>query len=431
MRDRHPHGCAVIGQRIASYRITALVGEGAMGKVYAAQHVDIPALRVAIKCLRRLYADDDTAVARFFNEARAAMAVRHPSIVDVLDVGWSPDGMPYLVMELLAGETLARRLSRGRIPVSETVDLARQVTSALSAAHREGIVHRDLKPENLFLVAGDPGEAARVKILDFGVAKLRHDLPEGSGHTRTGSIIGTPAYMSPEQCRGLSREIDGRADIYSLGVILYEMLAGRPPFVGEAGGDTMIMQVRDEPPPVSSFVAGVPARLEGVIRRALAKSPADRFHRAEEMQAALAGNYRTELGWSAPVERTPVPATPSAPTVPSIAAPTGDGRRRPPRRRYRTAFVALGLAGLAAVTPLVVKGQRASRGRTASLPARVDAPPPRIAATAPPATDPPPVSEPALPDAKMEVDDSAAPPEQRPTRRAAPAPRPRRQMKPW
>jgi serine/threonine protein kinase len=419
-------GRAVIGERIGSYHVTTLIGEGGMGMVYAAEHTRIHSLRVAVKCLKRFYAEDETALARFFNEARATMAIRHPGIVEVADVGRLPDGRPYLVMELLEGETVARRLLRGRMSVSEAIDLARQVTSALAAAHSAGVVHRDLKPENLFLIARRPGEAQRVKVLDFGVAKLRNDVPEAALQTRTGSIIGTPAYMSPEQCRGISRQTDGRADIYSLGVILYEMLAGRPPFLGEGGGDVMIMHVRDEPPLLSSFVTGVPAWLEAVVLRALAKSPADRFQRAEELEEALAGGYESAGVVSAA-------ATPSGTTLSASASALGERNAvpRPRRRRYRMAFVALALAGLAVTAPLVVSRARAlqaeSRARTAAV-----ATAPEDHAAAPGTRD--------LPEAPLRPEPEPVPvadrpaseqPRDRPTRRGARPPKPRRQMKPW
>jgi serine/threonine protein kinase len=423
-------GRAVIGDRIGSYHITALIGEGGMGMVYAAEHTRIRSLRVAIKCLKRFYAEDETALARFFNEARATMAIRHSNIVEVADVGRLADGRPYLVMELLEGETLARRLTRGRISVPEAIDLARQVTSALAAAHAQGVVHRDLKPENLFLVARPPGEVQRVKILDFGVAKLRNDVPEASLQTRTGSIIGTPAYMSPEQCRGISRQTDGRADIYSLGVILYEMLAGRPPFVGEGGGDVMIMHVRDQPPPLSSVVTGVPGWLEAIIQRALAKSPADRFQRAEELEAALTGQYAAGPAPSAP--ESPAPgATLSASTTAREQRQVG---QPPRRRRYRMVFAAVGLAGLAVTAPLVVSRARALQGQTRMAPALPAAVHPAPGGAEPPLS----IATKELPEPAARVDsdptptvDRAGTEQPRERRRAARPARPRRQMKPW
>jgi serine/threonine protein kinase len=419
-------GRAVIGERIGSYHVTTLIGEGGMGMVYAAEHTRIRSLRVAVKCLKRFYAEDETALARFFNEARATMAIRHPGIVEVADVGRLPDGRPYLVMELLEGETLARRLVRGRMSVSEAVDLARQVTAALAAAHAAGVVHRDLKPENLFLIARRPGETQKVKVLDFGVAKLRNDAPEASLQTRTGSIIGTPAYMSPEQCRGISRQTDGRADIYSLGVILYEMLAGRPPFLGEGGGDVMIMHVRDEPPLLSSFVTGVPAWLEAVVLRALAKSPADRFQRAEELEEALADGYQSAGVVSAP-------ATPAGTTL-SASASALDERKAVPgpwRRGYRMAVVALVLAGLAVTAPLVVSRARALQGESRARTAAVATAPEEHAAPldtkdlpeAPARPEPDPAGTAGRPGTEQ--------PHDRPARRGTRSARPRRQMKPW
>src|SRR5256885_5201957 len=193
-----------------------------MGAVYMARHPLIDR-RVAVKVLRPEYAQDRTLVQRVFNEARAANAIRHPNIIEVHDVGLLPDGLPYLMMELLEGEPLARRIARlGRMSVSEAMEVARQAASALAAAHAKGIVHRDLKPDNIFL-AVNPGEPTRVKVLDFGIAKLRREMSAASYETGAGAILGTPPYMSPEQCRGVSANVDHRADVYALGIILYEM----------------------------------------------------------------------------------------------------------------------------------------------------------------------------------------------------------------
>src|SRR5436190_16324521 len=172
-----------------------------MGSVYLAEHPVIDR-KVAIKILNRDLAKDPTVVQRFFNEARAANAIRHPNIVDVIDVGSMPDGVPYLIMELLEGETLSRRLQRlGRLPLAEALGIAMQAASALMAAHAKGIVHRDLKPDNLFLTPApaDPAGVGQVKLLDFGIAKLRGELARGNFQTSSGSVMGTPAYMSPEQ----------------------------------------------------------------------------------------------------------------------------------------------------------------------------------------------------------------------------------------
>lgn len=295
----------MIGQKINNYEIVSQIGEGGMGAVYMARHPFLDR-KVAIKVLRPSLASDQTLVNRFFNEARAATAIRHTNIIEVSDVGLLPaSSTPYLMMEYLDGENISRRLKRmGRIRVGDAVEFAFQTASALTAAHDKGIIHRDLKPENLFLVP-DPNVPGReiVKVLDFGIAKLRGDLGPGTGgnsvggevKTQTGQIMGTPPYMSPEQCRGVSSQIDHRTDIYSLGIILFEMLCGVPPFTGDGFGDILVAHLTQEPPAPRSINPGIPEHLERTILKALAKKPAERFASMAELQAALAGGpARTE-----------------------------------------------------------------------------------------------------------------------------------------
>ena len=215
----------LVGMRINNYEVKSLLGEGGMGAVYIAQHPVIDR-KVAVKVLKREFAENQALVHRFFNEARAANAIRHPNIIVVLDVGTLADGLPYLIMPLLEGESLAARIGRsGRLSVGDAVEHASQAASALAAAHRKRNVHRDLKPDNIFLVPDleTPGRE-RVKILDFGIAKLSQELSGTGARTGTGAVMGTPPYMSPEQCRGITSEIDQRTDIYALGIILYEIL---------------------------------------------------------------------------------------------------------------------------------------------------------------------------------------------------------------
>jgi serine/threonine protein kinase len=239
------------GPRIGSYVVREVLGQGGMGTVYLAEHAVI-GKKVAIKVLKRDLAGHDNLVARFINEARANAVVGHPGIVDVYDVGTLPSGVPYLVMEYLQGESLAQRIARlGQVPVREAATIVWETASAVGAAHAKGIVHRDLKPENLFL-ARDPAtpEVERVKVLDFGIAKLHANPSKIS--TQTGAVMGTPVYMSPEQCRGAREEVDERTDIYSLGVIFYEMLCGKPPFQGEAFGDLLLRHMTEAPAPPSA-----------------------------------------------------------------------------------------------------------------------------------------------------------------------------------
>src|SRR5262245_20776567 len=268
----------MIGETFGNYRVTELIGEGGMGVVYVAEHPGI-GRRAAVKVLRAGLIDNAELTRRFFNEARAANSIRHPGIVEVFDCGTLPSGVSYIVMELLEGENLSTRLRRvGRLSHPDARRTAAQTASALAAAHAVGIVHRDLKPDNLFLVPDDRDPSLQmVKVLDFGIAKLGQD----SGRltyvrTRTGSVMGTPAYMSPEQCRG-TREIDYRADIYALGVILFEMVCGRAPFVSEGFGEMVHLHISEPPPPPRSIEPSVPEDLERLILWCLAKEPTERM----------------------------------------------------------------------------------------------------------------------------------------------------------
>src|SRR5262245_65790899 len=238
----------MIGEQFGNYRSIALLGEGGMGAVYLAEHPGI-GRRVAVKVLHKNYTRDEHLLARFLNEARAANAIRHPNIIEILDSGMLGAGTPFLVMELLEGESLGVRLRQtGALPIATAVDFAYQTASALGAAHAKGIVHRDLKPDNLFIVP-DPHDTnrERIKVLDFGIAKLQQGSVADSVKTRTGTLMGTPIYMSPEQCRG-TRTVDHRSDIYSLGVILFEMLVGQPPSVSERFAELINLHLNVPPP---------------------------------------------------------------------------------------------------------------------------------------------------------------------------------------
>jgi eukaryotic-like serine/threonine-protein kinase len=292
-------GQLLIGKRVQNYQVVSLLGSGGMGSVYQAVH-PVLGRQVAIKILRREYAQDPQVVDRFINEAKAANAIRHAGIVDVIDVGTLSDGLPYLVMELLAGETVRERLSRGLLPVADAVEIARQTAGALAAGHDAGIVHRDVKPENLFLVAGE-GASPRVKVLDFGIAKLTSTgLGAEPNWTKTGAIMGTPPYMSPEQCRGAG-DIDRRTDIYALGIILFEMLTGRQPFRAEGFGDLMMLHMNAPPPAPRGLNPTIPFEIEAAVLKALAKRPEDRFQRMQDLARALGGEPAAE-GADAPAQ---------------------------------------------------------------------------------------------------------------------------------
>jgi serine/threonine protein kinase len=251
-----------------------------MGQVYKGVHPAIGS-RVAIKVLSGDLARHASLVERFFSEARAVNVIRHENIVNVLDLAWLPDGRPYIVMEFLDGAPLSAVIrGRGALPLGSLVTLIREVLDALAAAHDSGIIHRDLKPDNIFVTPG-----GRAKVLDFGIAKLRPDVSQAQGATETGSILGTPHYMSPEQALG--RAVDPRSDLYAVGIILFEGAAGRLPFVGDSLFELLKQHVEAPPPPLHSIRQDVPAALVGVIGRALEKDPARRFGSARELAAAL------------------------------------------------------------------------------------------------------------------------------------------------
>ena len=242
----------VIGQRFGNYRALSLLGEGGMGAVYLAEHPEI-GRRVAIKVLRPELIKDPQLLLRFLNEARAANAIRHPNIIEILDSGTTSDGIAVSGHGVAGGRGAVRRASGGwaACPVADVMDFSYQVASALAAAHEKGIIHRDLKPDNLFIVA-DPSDPSRerIKVLDFGIAKLQA-FPTGGGmQTRTGTLMGTPVYMSPEQCLG-TKTVDARSDVYALGIIIYEMLAGAPPFLSEGFGELVNMHLNMRPPAVA------------------------------------------------------------------------------------------------------------------------------------------------------------------------------------
>jgi tRNA A-37 threonylcarbamoyl transferase component Bud32 len=268
--------------RVGSYRITERLARGGMGEVYLARH-EIMDREAAVKLLHPELTDKRDLVDRFLNEARAAASIRHPGIVEVFDVG-HVDGRAYIVMEYLRGEMLASRLARTRIDPDKALLLTRQIAGALGAAHACGIIHRDLKPENIFIVP-DPDVVGgeRTKILDFGIAKLLES--QGVVHTVQGAMFGTPTYMAPEQCQDAA-QVDRRADLYSLGCIVYELLTGAPPF-GRGGMELVAAHLRDQPPPLRARAPRVSPALESIVMGLLAKNPDDRFQTCEALIRAL------------------------------------------------------------------------------------------------------------------------------------------------
>lgn len=264
------------------YRIEALLGQGGMGAVFRAMNVDL-GRPVAIKVLRSHLAHDPDTVARFRQEARAAAAIGHPSIIDVLDLGRTADGAEFIVMEYLRGESLGAKLAReGRLSVPATLAITRGILDALEAAHACGITHRDLKPDNIFLAAPP---VSLVKVLDFGISKLATGQEEGI-QTATGALMGTPAYMAPEQAQG-QKSVGPPADLYALGVILYEMLAGRPVFGGQTFMEILLKVVGEAPEPLAKLRGDLPPELIALVMQLLAKTPSERPASATAVRARL------------------------------------------------------------------------------------------------------------------------------------------------
>jgi len=256
-----------------------------MGTVYEAQDLGL-GRGVAVKFLQPRVAHDFGLVERFMREAKATAAIAHPRIVDVFDVGWTDDGqLPYFVMELLDGKNLTSELrASGTMSVDRAVGIVVQVLDALEAAHGKGFIHRDLKPENIFVIRH--GLEEDVKVLDFGITKSIGGGVDNASLTHTGAVLGTPAYMSPEQARG-SREIDHRTDLYAAGAILFELITGRPPYEGETYNEIIIKIATEEPPPIQSLRPGVHPALAGVIHKALARDPERRWPSCAAMVQAL------------------------------------------------------------------------------------------------------------------------------------------------
>ena len=288
----------MLGTTIGTYRVLSKIGEGGMGIVYLGEHT-LLGRKAAIKVLFPALSANEEIVKRFFNEARAVTVISDPGIVQIFDFGFHTDGSAFIVMELLEGEPMDKRLARiGRFGLIECLRLMRLICTSLGAAHAKGIVHRDLKPENIFIV-GDPAVPGgeRAKILDFGIAKLSGDEP-GRLKTRTGALMGTPVYMSPEQCRGAS-DIDHRSDIYTMGCVMFTMLTGRPPFDGEAG-ELFVAHLREPPPLASSRVPELPAIVDQFFQQCLRKSPAERFPSMIELVRAI-GFIEQTLDQASPV----------------------------------------------------------------------------------------------------------------------------------
>src|ERR1041385_3604240 len=275
------------GQRVKHYQIVNLVGEGGMGEVYLATDTTL-GRRVALKVLPAFVSKDPDRLRRFTQEARAASRLTHPNVCVVHEIGETDDGRPFIAMEYVEGVTLRQRMRSQSMKLGDVLDVAIRIADALTAAHEAGIVHRDIKPENIVI-----RPEGYVKILDFGLAKLteRH---KGAIHatmstllfnSSPGTVIGTAAYMSPEQARGIP--VDERTDIWGLGVVLYEMASGHPPFTGETATDVVVAIVERDQPPISRYVEGTPPELERIVKKALRKDRNERYQIVKEMAIDL------------------------------------------------------------------------------------------------------------------------------------------------
>ncbi len=301
-----------IGSTIGGkYRIDRILAAGGMGTVFAGVH-EWTHRPVAVKVLNYEHARDPEIVRRFLQEARAAAQLKHPNVVDVLDMGQEPDGSVYLVLELLEGETLKARMRQGPLELGETAEVLGPIMRALATAHRKGVVHRDLKPDNIFLTYDESGQLVP-KLLDFGIAKV------GSGDsssTRTGTMVGTPHFMAPEQVRG-ERDVGPAADVWSMGVVLYACLSGRLPFDSDSTAAVLAKVSTERPPPLLAVAPHLPPELGELVDRAMQPRAADRFHDIGEMLAALSAAVAPYTG------------TLGSPALASLSPPTPAPRHDP------------------------------------------------------------------------------------------------------
>ena len=392
----------LIGKTAGSFRIVRLLGKGGMGAVYLARHPGIGA-QVAVKFLHPRFAGDRNQVERFFNQARAVNLIGHENIVKTLDFAVTPDGRYYFVMEYLSGQPLSA-LSGSPLPLSIAGPILLQCCRALQAAHERQIVHRDLKPDNIFLIS-QMGKKNFVKLVDFGIAKLTDPLRDG-GMTEAGALIGTPEYMSPEQAAGRTAEVGRRSDVYSLGIVMYQLATGRVPFRGKSTAETLVAQMQSQAQAPRSIEPSMPEAYERIVVRALAKEKADRWQSMAELHDAILGCLN-DLGLSAelpPADPEPAPqlpaqmpeTDPARPELPLTGTFAGD--RAPlearmtrfgdwafaPARRLRTVAALVG--GVLAIVLLVPR----QRPAPAVLPAPKPAPAAQTAPVATPAAQPAP-----------------------------------------
>jgi serine/threonine protein kinase len=408
----------LIGRRFGSYIVSRKLGEGGMGAVYELVHPQI-GKKQALKVLHAEYAKKSSIVDRFFAEAKSVVTIGHPNIVDITDYATLEDGTAYIIMEFLEGQSLAGYVKqRGAMSPMELAAIVLPICDALGAAHAQGIVHRDLKPENVHLVPR-PDNPRYVKVLDFGIAKLATPDAAAGPMTKTGQVMGTPTYMSPEQAMGRTREIDHRTDIYALGVLMYQLLTGEVPFQAESFGDLMLMHLSSPPPPLHLRRPDLPPAWDAILQRALAKNREERFGSMREIADAIRAALGSGVYAAQPSQPMMVPtvAMPSAahsyppqgqPSQPSWPPASGESTpvtAPPAPRRSAALLIALLVIGVAtaiAVALIVTGGGKKPEAIATTAPATIDAAPAPIATPPlPDAAEPSeaPIAEAAPPDA--------------------------------
>ena len=445
-----------IGATVGNYRIQEKIGEGGMGAVYLATH-PLLGRKAAVKMLLPEHSKKADLVTRFFNEAKTAASLRHPALVEVFDFGFLPDGPGLHRHGLPGGREPQRRLTRvAPLAPEVAAEIARQLAAGVAAAHSQGIVHRDLKPDNIFLVP-DPEQPdrERVKILDFGIAKLVLPSTVGSkGATSTGMLLGTPLFMAPEQCRGAGT-VDHRADIYSVGCILYNMLTAHPPFDREGVGEILAAHLHEQVTPPRALDPSLPEALEAIVMRALSKRPEDR----QQSMADLAGELQGFLypgGVPGVTGQLPRPSTQraaappasraSAPAVPVAASPVQPERTaalpRDNRREPAPPVAAGGRTGVYILLALLVAGGAAGGGAYLMFgkrgarpggrrPAAVAQPTVATPAAPPTTPTPPPMEAPTpTPTQAVPAEESPSPPSRWLPARPNPRPPPRTNPRP-
>jgi len=355
-RPSGPVAAAPVGLRPGTviadtYEITRLLGQGGMGAVWEAKHLRLPGKRVVVKVLL-FGATDAVVLARFRREAEIGSRLGHPNIVQVLDFNTLADGTPYIVLELLQGESLAARLQRGPLPLEEVKSVVTQVGSALAAAHREGIIHRDLKPDNVFLCPTDLGGEVRdvVKVLDFGISKIRGSK---TVLTQDAALIGTPQYMAPEQATGRNDDIDTRTDVFAFGAMTFEMIAGTPPFSGDTLASVIHAIVYSPTPSLAEVAKDVPPAVIAAIERALDKDRAARFPDVGSFVKAVTSRSLATAPGTETVTR------PQPPAAPEPAAPT-ERIARKTKSPMMPVVAAVGVAVVVSVAFVVWKNNYAN-----------------------------------------------------------------------